>query len=361
MVVAGEQSRRVGLFVDADNVLPYWRSVSVLEQHINDYLKLSDYKRVFAEIERRAAQQGEVLLREAYGKWDNKARVIAASLMHHEFGYSLQHVPPLSRRGRDQSASLKNAGDILLASRAILSAATGPEDLDTVIIVAADTDYHPLVAELKRLGKRVICISFPLFGQQQTLLAAVFDQHITIPAVSAWVTLKDHQTNPPEPEATRPSEPARPVEPAAAPGMAAPHAIAQELWSGLVAPGTKWPPLARRLLSATNISVTDSQTVISRLPALGLVTFDGGIWKRTEETDAQEWLGLVADAIVKHFVVRAMRSSRELDATPGEQVAAMRVTALACFESPDDATVELVDMHVARRAASLGAPGHLTD
>lgn len=334
---------RVALFVDVDNVLPFWRDDAGLDR--SEYLQRSDFQSFLDRVEAQVAHEGTVVLREAYGKWDNPARDLAGPMMYHRYGYALQHIPPLARRGKDEP--LKNAGDILLASRAILASVSTFDTLDTIVIAAADNDYQPLAVELKRLGMRVVLLSFPLVGQQRTLLKAAFDGHLEIKHVKRWVELdaihrsrrQQQSARPvggaaPKPRESAPARiaraheaapaartpsgthTARPVEAAGVRTLPAPGLIASSLWEAAVAQGST----IRSLLSALDSVGFDRATaneVLQRVEHRGLMSTTPVDIGRAISVDVSrhEWESRFGVELMYVLVNRALRSTREIENT----------------------------------------------
>lgn len=347
---------RVGVFVDADNLLPYWRERVEFQGRTAQYLNAADYTQFLTEIEENAEREGNVEVREAYGKWDNKARYIAASLMYHVYGYELQHVPPLSRYSSEgvDPLKLKNAGDILLSSRAILAAATGPTALDTVIIAAADNDYQPLVVELKRLGKRVLCLSFPLKGQQRALLAKVFDDHLVLTAIQRWTQLEHDQEHPPQ----RSVAP-RPVEPTTPPKMLDPRALADLLWTALQRGPVLPAELRTQLVTQGHV---DSQFVdcqlsnpfVMKLTSDALVLIDADHRVVPDDAERDTWVPAASRAFLDVIVKMRLRATRLSHPDVTEQIAVVRSSILGCVANAAPDLADRVDMALARGATRLG-------
>jgi hypothetical protein len=181
--------RRLAVFLDIENLFPFWRRSSGVD--LDEHFDPDDYRRVVAQIEERTAAHGEVVVRHAYGRWDNPARHLAAALLR-DVGYELQHMPSFEKTDRDLR-DLKNGGDILLATRA-MRMAIEPDFIDGVVVGAADKDYHPLVTELRRLGLWVSCLSFPFVGTEQARLAEAFDATIFLDSVPRWIALDAAQS-----------------------------------------------------------------------------------------------------------------------------------------------------------------------
>lgn len=365
-----EVTGNVAVFVDADNLLPYWRQDRQSGLRLADYLQRSDFVEVLAELERRTDELGTVIVREAFGKWDNPARRLAAALLYREHGYALQHVPPLSRRGKqDAGEPLKNAGDILLAARAIREVTTGPFEIGTVVIAAADKDYHPLVVELKRLGKRVICLSFPLQGQQKTLLRAVFDDYIELTPVERWERLDREYRGaaprravtaktPPAPTPAAqlaPATPPRVVEPERD-AIAAPTTVAERLWEVLDAGPLSNKLLISRLLVGTGLSQDTAAGLSLRLVQTALVDQDGTQRTRSSTLDREPWLATVADLVITNVASRELRREARTDDPVAAKVERARATTRASFADVDNALDAAIERVLAERTAIDLAP-----
>jgi len=347
---------RVGIFVDADNLLPYWSGRAALQGRTAEYLNAADYTQFLTEIEEKASEEGYVEVREAYGKWDNKARYIAASLMYHVYGYELQHVPPLSRfsHGGADPSKLKNAGDILLSSRAILAAVTGPTAVDTVIIAAADNDYQPLVAELKRLGKRVLCLSFPLKGQQRALLVKAFDGHLVLSTIERWTALARDQEHPP-----RPSVAPRPTEPIAPRKMLDPTQMAEQLWAVLRNGPVRTAELRAQLVTDGH---ADSQFVdcqfsnpfVQNLTTKGLLLIEADHRVLPDDADGDTWIAAASRELLQVIVKMRLRATRISHPGTAEQIEFVRASILGTIADGTADLVDRVDIALAWGATQMG-------
>lgn len=322
---------KVGVFLDVDNLFPYWLYLHRLEPATN-YLVAADFTLVLDRIAALARAEGVVVTYEAYGHWANKARFPAASLMYHEYGYDLQHVPPLYREEADKTkpdrilptSNLKNAGDILLASRAILAAVRADPSLETVIIGAADSDYQQLVIELKRLGMRVVCLSFPIEGQQRTLLASAYDDHLVLDPVARWVDLDKAQERPATGAVTK-----VPVERVAVPTFQAPNLVADALWTLLVSGAVPWPSLLRGLEVEGGIGGDDAGVVLMGLLSRHLVLLESLTARLPDAPVRGHWIPSVTAAVVDELVVAAYSSAS--GASTADRTAAARTAVLAKF------------------------------
>ncbi len=189
---------RVAVFIDGDNILPFADGglPDVLQSAATD---LTSASAVIAAIEREAQLLGDVIVREAYGRWDNGARQMPAAILA-GLGYRLRHMPPLDRE-RGETHGLKNAADILLAVRTVIASG----GVDTVAIVAMDSDYQPLIAELRSVGVAVVGIGFARTGTQAEILRDTFDYFALLPDVDGWEALRRWRRDGSVPAAIRPT------------------------------------------------------------------------------------------------------------------------------------------------------------
>jgi hypothetical protein len=326
---------KVGVFLDVDNLFPYWLGKQQLEP-ATKYLIAEDFSSTLQRIAELAEAEGTVMTYEAYGHWANKARFTAATLMYHEYGYDLQHVPPLYRETSakerpDQiipTEFLKNAGDILLASRAILASVRTNSSLDTVVIGAADSDYQQLVIELKRLGVRVVCLSFPLVGSQRTLLASIYDEHRLLEPVQRWIDLQAAQERKATPPATK-----VPVEPQPKPTALAPPAIAAAVWDLLEAGAAPWATMLRTFGLKGGLSGPDCRVALDGLLSHCLVVLESQELARPEGALHDQWISDVAEAILDALVDQAYSNSTTESTTSRLDTA--RAQVIARFQEPN--------------------------
>jgi len=120
---AGTGERRIGLFVDAENV-----RLGTLGKMIEGLLK-----------------EGELRVRRAYGHWPGvlSGENAEVQLMH---GIELRQFPVLTNFG-------KNAADIAMVVDVMDVLAR--DEVDVFALVSSDSDFTPLVHHLRRAGKEV--------------------------------------------------------------------------------------------------------------------------------------------------------------------------------------------------------------
>ncbi|POH59662.1 hypothetical protein C3B59_17370 [Cryobacterium zongtaii] len=170
---------RVAVFLDVDNVLPFASSDLPEILHGTARDRISAHA-VLAELEELVQSFGDVVIREAYGRWDNAARYAPAVVLD-ELGYRLRHMPPLSV-DPGETHGLKNAADILLAVRSVLAR----DQVTVAVLVAMDSDYQPLVAELKAGGVTVVGVGFERPGRQAYTLRETLDVFVALTPVPGW-------------------------------------------------------------------------------------------------------------------------------------------------------------------------------
>lgn len=170
---------RVAVFLDVDNVLPFASSDLPELLHGSARDQVSAHA-VLAELEEVVQTFGDVVIREAYGRWDNAARYAPAVVLS-ELGYRLRHMPPLSV-DHGETHGLKNAADILLAVRSVLAR----DQAEVAVLVAMDSDYQPLVAELKADGVTVVGVGFERPGRQAQTLRETLDVFVALTPVPGW-------------------------------------------------------------------------------------------------------------------------------------------------------------------------------
>lgn len=140
-----------GIFVDVSNI--------ALGEHNAVDLSAGEMERALDWLERT---HGRMLVRHAYGDFSSamqRAADIALELRRR--GFTLTHMPRLTRGGE------KNHSDIQMAVDAALIGRARP-DIGGFIIMGGDSDFTPLVLQLRSLGKRIFVV-----GREHTTSAAL--------------------------------------------------------------------------------------------------------------------------------------------------------------------------------------------
>ena len=372
----------VGIFIDADNLLPFWlggRSAVQCPRERSHYIKAIDFKAVLEQVDSLVAPEGSVVFREAYGHWANSARSIPASMMYHEFGYDLQHVPPLSREinvanrtiGGKRDEGLKNAGDILLSVRAI-RAATERLGLDTIIVGAADKDYHQLVTELKRLGKKVVCLAFPQSGQQGKLLLETFDEVLILSPVARWIELKKAQISSNQaagkhgsqvircaPEALTPVSPLaaveRPQEPSKPTKIPDAHVLAREIWEQLETGALSTERLLAIAVVDHEVSQAEARGMLSRLLERGQLLEEETSVRAPANSGLTAWKRNFVVALIDTMVDDLFDESAETAIGLTAQLHMVREQAAARFRVVTPGITAPIGEAVGRRTSGLTA------
>jgi hypothetical protein len=372
---------RVGIFVDADNLLPYWlNDVRTVPEPRAYYIQSADFETVLAQVDALADGEGSVVFREAYGHWANAARSIPASLMYHQFGYDLQHVPPLSREKQVAATptvnipggeGLKNAGDILLSVRAIL-AASRRQSLDTVIVGAADKDYHQLVTELKRLGKRVVCLAFQQKTQQGRLLLETFDHVLTLDSIALWDELDEAQsasgtTKVRTPAAAKASAgdarrstlatQKRPAEPPVAPKIRDPFVLARTWWEMIDANASTEHHLVTSAVLDHNVTHSEAAALVEGLKRgqhLGSAAVGVG---RPDGVELDEWKHDVVRVLVDVVIDESIRILDDPNRATAERIELIRGGTQRRFQSLTTGLRIVIEDALGRRTVELtGTP-----
>jgi hypothetical protein len=370
---------RVGIFMDADNMLPFWvgeKGAPNVPEPRAHYIQADDFEAVLSQVDALADGEGSVVFREAYGHWANTARALPASMMYHEYGYDLQHVPPLSREKQGApretaatpgSEGLKNAGDILLSVRAIM-AASRRHALDTIIVGAADKDYHQLVTELKRLGKRVVCMAFPQTSQQAKLLLETFDDVLTLDPVPRWGELEKVQSprykgtkGQPVGAAARPpavkrpplAMQKRPKEPKAPAKIKDPFILARGLWALF----DESAPLEQDLVGYSvlhqNVSRVEAETLVSRLAEGAHLVSAGDRFERPDGVEFDDWKRDVVRSLVEIVVDASFAKLDDPLRPPAERIDRVRDATKYRFQSLSMGIRIAIDDAVGRRAVDM--------
>jgi hypothetical protein len=365
--------------MDADNMLPFWvgeKGAPNVPEPRAHYIQAADFEAVLAQVNALADGEGSVVFREAYGHWANTARAVPASMMYHQFGYDLQHVPPLSREKhgapRETAATpgsegLKNAGDILLSVRAIL-AASRRHALDTIIVGAADKDYHQLVTELKRLGKRIVCMAFPQTSQQATLLLETFDDVLTLDPVPRWVELEKVQSprykgtkGQPVGAAARPptakrpplAVQKRPPEPQAPAKIKDPFILARGLWSMFDESGPSEQDMVGFSVLQQNVSQVEAETLVSRLAEGAHLISAGDHFQRPDGVEFEDWKRDVVRNLVEIIVDAWFAKLDDPERPPAERIERVRDATKGRFQSLSMGIRIAIDDALGRRAVDL--------
>lgn len=127
----------------------------------NENHQLPDIKRVFE----RLVDKGRIVSKRAYCDWQRFGNAVTPL---HELGIELIEIP-------DRAYTGKNSGDIRLTVDAVEMCFTR-EHIDTFAILSGDSDFSPLVAKLKELGKVVIGVGMK--ASTSALLADGCDEFI---------------------------------------------------------------------------------------------------------------------------------------------------------------------------------------
>ena len=370
---------RVGLFVDADNLLPFWRPAArtpLRTEGIAHYIQKADFVSMLRQMDELVAAEGAVVFREAYGTWANSARRIPAGLMYHEYGYDLQHVPPLARSredleaqggaaaaaGRSSAQSLKNAGDILLSVRAVL-ASTREHALDTVVVGAADKDYHQLVTELKRLGKRVVCLAFPQEEQQGRLLSQTFDDLLELDPIERWDEL-DRVQNPPrpnvksKPQKAAPAEPtlavvARPSEPTLRPKIKDPFVLARRLWERIGEENLVIGDAASIAHLDFEVDAASAARFESILIESGVVFVNFGPIAVEPDAELDSWKLRAVEALVEALLAEFLESADLSALPPADQLGRIESELSGRFQSLNPGVTRQIAAALGRHAIGL--------
>jgi len=113
----------------------------------------------------RLVEKGKIATKRAYADW---GRFDEYRTPLHELGIELTEIPERAMTG-------KNSADIRLVVDAMELAYT-KEHIDTVVIVSGDSDFTPLVSQLKENGKTVIGVG--MRDSTSDLLASNCDEFI---------------------------------------------------------------------------------------------------------------------------------------------------------------------------------------
>jgi uncharacterized LabA/DUF88 family protein len=113
----------------------------------------------------RLVEKGKIASKRAYADW---ARFEEYRTELHELGIELMEIPERALTG-------KNSADIRLVVDAMELSYT-KEHIDTIVVVSGDSDFTPLVSQLKENGKTVIGVG--LRESTSNLLAGNCDEFI---------------------------------------------------------------------------------------------------------------------------------------------------------------------------------------
>jgi len=139
------------VYVDVANV--------ALHEGNGNNLSSGELEQVLEWIE---AAHPHVLIRQAYGDFSSGMADLGMSLRRN--GFTLTHLPHLSRR------SEKNHSDIQMVVDALYLARLRP-DIGGFIVLSGDSDYTPLLIQLRELGKETLVI-----GRQSTTSSLLISQ-----------------------------------------------------------------------------------------------------------------------------------------------------------------------------------------
>jgi hypothetical protein len=118
-----------------------------------------------ARVLERLVEKGKIASKRAYADW---GRFEDYRTPLHELGIELTEIPERGMTG-------KNSADIRLVVDAMELAYT-KEHIDTIVIVSGDSDFTPLVSQLKENGKTVIGVG--MRDSTSNLLASNCDEFI---------------------------------------------------------------------------------------------------------------------------------------------------------------------------------------
>jgi uncharacterized protein (TIGR00288 family) len=148
----GERERNLAVFVDLENLAMGFQHQRKAKFEIQKVLE-------------RLVEKGKLIVKKAYADW---SRFPAYTAPFHEAAIELIEIPKRSQTG-------KNSADIRLVVDA-MDLAWSKTHVDTFVIVSGDSDFSPLVSQLKENGKHVIGLGMK--GSTSDLLRDNCDEFI---------------------------------------------------------------------------------------------------------------------------------------------------------------------------------------
>ncbi len=154
-----EEAHALAVFIDFENLaIGMERSSSGRKRKVPMRFEMS-------KVLERLVEKGRIASKRAYADW---ARFEDYRLTLHELGIELTEIPERGMTG-------KNSADIRLVVDAMELSYT-KSHIDTIVVVSGDSDFTPLVSQLKENGKTVIGVG--LRESTSDLLAGNCDEFI---------------------------------------------------------------------------------------------------------------------------------------------------------------------------------------
>jgi len=154
-----EEAHALAVFIDFENL-------AIGMEHQSARSRQKTPKRFdMSKVLERLVEKGRISTKHAYADWKRFEEYPA---LLHELGIELTEIP-------DRAITGKNSADIRLVVDAMELSYT-KSHIDTIVIVSGDSDFAPLVAQLKENGKRVIGVG--MRDSTSNLLADNCDEFI---------------------------------------------------------------------------------------------------------------------------------------------------------------------------------------
>ncbi len=171
-----DEAHALAVFIDFENI------AIGMEHQGNRGRRKSPAMFDMSKVLERLVEKGRISTKRAYADW-RRFEEYRAPL--HELGIELTEIPERGMTG-------KNSADIRLVVDAMELSYT-KEHIDTIVVVSGDSDFTPLVSQLKENGKRVIGVG--MRDSTSSLLADNCDEFIyyeDIGAAAGAPTIKEN-------------------------------------------------------------------------------------------------------------------------------------------------------------------------